>query len=393
VKDILQKTAISQIIEALRSDDEISKWVECGLILHKEKNLTTCAFCNQIIPQDRLRDLEDHFNEDYQKLIEAIRQLLKRLETKKSKTTFPDASNFYDDLVNKYLAKKKEAETSVQSFNQNLNAVIFVLEQKEQKPFSKFNLPNLTLIKNAFFQEINEIITQHNSKTDNFENEVDKNKKTLEMHYIAEFIGSYNESLGEIKMLESEYSNLVKIIEEKEKEIQKLKENLISHHIPAQQINKDLEQFLGRSDIQLRSADEKEGYQITRNGEIAKDLSEGEKTALAIVYFLTKINEESFDLKNGIIVIDDPVSSLDSSRIFQAFGFIKESIKTAGQLFILTHHFDFFRQVKNWLSYCKNTDREYFMMVCREENSTRKSAIIKIDKLLIDYESEYLLFV
>jgi wobble nucleotide-excising tRNase len=106
------------------------------------------------------------------------------------------------------------------------------------------------------------------------------------------------------------------------------------------------------------------------------------------VYFLTKINEVGFDLKNGIIVIDDPVSSLDSTTIFQAFGFIKESIKAAGQIFILTHHFDFFRLVKNWFSYRKN-DRECFMMVCKEENSARKSAIIKIDKLLIDYESEY----
>ena len=29
------------------------------------------------------------------------------------------------------------------------------------------------------------------------------------------------------------------------------------------------------------------------------------------------------------------------------------------------------------------------MVICREENSTRKAVIIKIDKLLIDYESEY----
>jgi wobble nucleotide-excising tRNase len=388
VKDILQKTATSQIIEALRSDDIISKWVERGLMLHKKKSLTTCAFCNQVIPQDRLRDLENHFNEDYQKLIEAIGQLKKRLVAKKLVITFPDASNFYDDLAGKYLAKKKEAETSIQGFNQNLDTVISILEQKEQKPFSKLNLQDMTPTKDIFFQEINEIIRQHNNKTENFESQVDENKKALEMHYIAEFIDSYNESLGEIKTLESEYSNLVKTIEEKENEIRKLKENLISHYIPAQQINKDLKQFLGRSDIQLRAADKKEGYQITRNGEIAKDPSEGEKTALAIVYFLTKINEEGFDLKNGIIVIDDPVSSLDSSTIFQAFGFIKESIKAAGQIFILTHHFDFFRQVKNWFSYCNN-EHEFFMMVCRDENSVRKSSIIKIDRLLIDYESEY----
>ncbi len=389
VKNNLEKTATSQIIEALRSDETISKWVERGLAIHKEKDLTTCAFCNQSIPATRLKDLENHFNEDYQNLLESLRQLKEKLVAQKVAITFPDASNFYDDLASNYLAKKKEAETSIQAFNQNLDTVISKLEEKEQKPFSRFNLEDLPQTGNTAFKEINELIAQHNNKTENFESQVDENKKALEMHYIAEFIDSYNESLGEIKTLESEYSNLVKTIEEKENEIRELKENLISHHIPAQQINKDIEQFLGRADIQIRATDEQEGYQIIRNGEIAKDLSEGEKTALAIVYFLTKINEEGFDLKNGVIVIDDPVSSLDSSAIFQAFGFIKESIKNAGQIFILTHHFDFFRQVKNWFSYCKKTDREYFMMVCREEDSTRKSAIIKIDKLLIDYESEY----
>jgi hypothetical protein len=42
----------------------------------------------------------------------------------------------------------------------------------------------------------------------------------------------------------------------------------------------------------------------------------------------------------------------------------KESIKGADQIFILTHHFDFFRQVKNWFSYCNENVREYFMMLC-----------------------------
>lgn len=389
VKEILQKTATSQIIEVLKSDNTINKWVEQGLIIHKEKDLKTCVFCNQVIPVTRFKDLENHFNEDYQNLIESLGQLKKKLIVKKIVITFPDASNFYDDLTSKYLAKKKEIEISIQNFNQNLDTIISILEQKEQKPFSKFNLEDLTPTENIPFVEINEIITQHNNKTENFEGQVSDNKKSLEMHYIAEFINVYNDSLNEIKMLESEHSDLVKAINEKEREIQKLKENLISHYILVQRINKNLEQFLGRNDIQIKSTDEQEGYQIIRNGEIAKDLSEGEKTALAIVYFLTKLNEEGFNIRNSVVVIDDPVSSLDSSAIFQAFGFIKDAIKDAGQIFILTHHFDFFRQIKNWFSYYNNNEREYFMIVCREENSTRKSFILKIDRLLIDYESEY----
>ena len=146
----------------------------------------------------------------------------------------------------------------------------------------------------------------------------------------------------------------------------------------------------GRADIQLKATDAKDGYQITRNGIFAKNLSEGEKTALAIVYFITKIKEAGFDLKNSVIVVDDPVSSLDSGAIFQAFSFLKESIKDAGQIFILTHHFDFFRQVKNWFRYLKKEETvSYYMMTCGDDGGVRKSQLIQIDKLLIDYESEY----
>lgn len=389
-KELLQKTVTSQIIEALKSDDALGKWVEHGLIIHKERELAICAFCNQTIPKNRLLDLENHFNQDYQNLIESVRHLKEKCSTRKVATNFPDASNFYEDLASEYLNKKKEAGGLIDAFSKRLDSVISVLERKEQNPFSQLNLEEFAPIDEKPTQEINQIIAHHNMISENFDKQLNENKHALEMHHIVEFIDTYNELLGEIKTLESDHSSLVKTITVREQEIRGRKGKLISHHIPAQHINGDLEQFLGRSDIQLTATDEQEGYQITRNGEVAKDLSEGEKTALAIVYFLTKINEEGFDLKNGVIVIDDPVSSLDSSAIFQAFGFIKESIKGAGQILILTHHFDFFRQVKNWFSHCNKNDREYFMVICREENSTsRKSAIIKIDKLLIDYESEY----
>lgn len=245
------------------------------------------------------------------------------------------------------------------------------------------------MIDTTTFSEINVIIKQHNQKTDNFESQIGKDKKDLELHYIAEFLPTYNEILAECDSSQKNFSNLLIIVKKKEDEIKTLKESLISHHIPAQQINNSLKQFLGRDDIQLKATDTKDGYQITRNGEVAKNLSEGEESALAIVYFLAKIKEDGFDLKNSVIVIDDPVSSLDSNAIFQAFSFIKESIKEAEQIFILTHHFDFFRQVKNWFSHCNKDEREYFMVVCQEESGIRKSLLLKIDKLLIDYESEY----
>jgi len=389
VEDVLSKTVTSQMIEKLQADKEINKWVEEGLQIHKDRYLEVCAFCNQKIPVNRFKDLENHFSNEYRRMIQSVRKLKDRCASFRIKINLPASSNFYDELVDEYLEEKKKAEKAIKSFDYRLDIIVSVLEQKEQNPFSLSLLEKTIPIEVNSFKIINKIIITHNQKTGDFENQIDKDKKALELHYIADYLPTYNEILSDIKELEKECSYLKETIEEKENEIKTLREKLVSHHIPAQQINDDLQSFLGRNDIQLIATEAKEGYTITRNGEIAKNLSEGEKTALAIVYFLTKINEEGFDLKNGVVVIDDPVSSLDSNAIFQAFSFIKESIKEAGQIFILTHHFDFFRQVKNWFAHCKKEEREYFMIICSMKPMPRKSSIMKIDKLLIEYESEY----
>ena len=98
------------------------------------------------------------------------------------------------------------------------------------------------------------------------------------------------------------------------------------------------------------------GYQIIRNKDKAENLSEGEKTAIAFLYFLKSLEDKSFDLKKGIVVIDDPVSSLDTNALFQAFGYVKDRTKDAGQLIILTHSHSFFRLVKNWFNHLPNRE-------------------------------------
>ena len=67
----------------------------------------------------------------------------------------------------------------------------------------------------------------------------------------------------------------------------------------------------------LRKEDIK-GYEIIRNntGVHDADLSEGEKTAIAFVYFITKLKENDNKITESIIVVDDPVSSFDSNHLF-----------------------------------------------------------------------------
>src|SRR5690606_3417385 len=118
-----------------------------------------------------------------------------------------------------------------------------------------------------------------------------------------------------------------------------------NEHKGGEELTAHLKQFLGRTDLVFENS--KEGYVVLRRGKPAKRLSEGEKTAIAFLYFLVQLKDQDFDLAEGVVVIDDPISSLDSGAIYQAFSFLKVAAQGAKQLFILTHNYEFLRLVIN----------------------------------------------
>jgi len=91
-------------------------------------------------------------------------------------------------------------------------------------------------------------------------------------------------------------------------------------------------------------------------------LSESEKTALAFAYFISKLRVEKIEgskeeFENSIIVIDDPISSLDDNRIFQTANLIDSFLffnkdnpaKQPKQVFILSHSLVFVKYMYNAL--------------------------------------------
>lgn len=120
-------------------------------------------------------------------------------------------------------------------------------------------------------------------------------------------------------------------------------------------------------------------------------MSEGEKTAIAFVYFTIHLTDQDFNIDSGIVVIDDPISSLDSNSLFQAFSFLKNSVKNSSQVFILTHNFDFLKLLLNWLKhYPKNKGgKEFYMIKNHYYNGNRVATLDGLDKLLQEHENEY----
>ncbi|KUP24705.1 hypothetical protein AWJ19_17815 [Paenibacillus sp. DMB5] len=98
-------------------------------------------------------------------------------------------------------------------------------------------------------------------------------------------------------------------------------------------------------------------YRLIRsNGEdVNQTLSEGEKTFVTFLYFMHLLNgSNNSDLitENKVVVIDDPISSLDSNVLFIVSNLISKLIEDIRneesniiQLFLLTHNVYFHKEI------------------------------------------------
>ena len=178
---------------------------------------------------------------------------------------------------------------------------------------------------------VNVHIRTHNEKSRNFSDAKNEAEEKLRKHYLREIMDDIKKYNSDITALTSMIDLLdhgnpddpddIGITGLKHR-IDENKNKISQSGLACDEINDEMEIFLGRREL-VCEVDE-EGYTIRRHGEIARNLSEGEKSAIAFVYFTISLKDRDFDLENGIVVIDDPISSLDSNSLFQAFAFLKE---------------------------------------------------------------------
>ena len=387
-------------IERLRDNIDIQKWVESGLILHLEHGSNSCEFCTQSIPENRLPELKGFFNEQDQELkvrVDALSRKLKNAHSTIEKMILPDSAKLYSEIQELYEEKKTD-------FKKNQSNLLEEITNFRKKVKSKKESTDKEIDVGAFPQtsplinligEINSLINKHNEKTDEFDGVMEKSKENLECHYLATIY-------DDIQSIEKEITSLENKKKEKEFQIEEIEGKIIQNEskisfpqIACDDMNEKLGIFLGRKEISFSISESREDgkYLIERNKQPARNLSEGEKTAIALIYFLTSLKEGDFQISNSVIFIDDPVSSLDSNAMTQAFAFIKNEIKNAEQVFISTHNYQFFKKIQSWIGKPSGEpqDNANFYMIKNFIGSEkdRRAKIEKIDSLITRYNSEY----
>ena len=393
VSSLASRRVVSQVIDSLKSDPAAAEWVRQGLTLHGKVN-DRCKFCDQPFTGDRLKKLEAHFSKELSQLITDIDVQIAGLESlAKTARQFapPKKAEFYDDLINKYDAIASAATAICKKADTALQSLISALTNKKSRPFDTLEgVKSPPFCDAAPLSALESIIRSHNEACAQFESRIAAALTRLEEGYVRDALPEYtklseSERVAQAALSESQKQEILL-----KTEIESLERNIVSHREPADELNADLRTYLGHGDLQCEVKEA--GYIITRNGKIASELSEGERTAVALLYFLKSLNARGFDKSCGIVVLDDPVSSLDANALFNAFAYIKDRCKDVQQVFLLTHNHGFFRAVREWFKNFRGPQkREWriFMLTTYCDAIGRCARLQEIDPLLQKYDSEY----
>jgi len=394
---MFNKTVISGIIERLKENPKLNNWIKEGLEIHRGKD--KCEFCGSPLPEHLLERYERHFSREYTEFLEELNTLKEKFEKyKKQADSFqlPDEKRFYPEFESSYRNSKTLLESAMKEYKESLDNIINLINLKIQNPFEKITeTPNLNgqikQLENRL-NEVNEIIDKHNYKSEKHKEEQEKIFIRLEHHYACEFAKSYNyfEQKEKIDQFQKDIDELQNHIKEKENEIKTIESQLSDISKAANRINSYLKSIFGKDHLVIQPT-EKDKFQILRNGEKAKHLSEGEKTAIAFAYFLTRLEDKETDISKAIVFIDDPISSLDSGHLYNTYALIASELSNCKQLFISTHNLEFFNLLKEWMKKMKRCKEKCgFYLVERTAQGKEEIATLRnLPGTLLKYKSEY----
>lgn len=373
---------IGILIKKLNNSD----WIKHGLKFLESGNI--CPFCQQKIDDNLKVEIEGFFDETYAKKCEEL--YLFRIS--------------YEEYVTELINKLKEIiktkveiiefenlKKKLELIEEKLKVNLIKIQSKEQSPSIIIELDSLV----ADFDEVSFIIKEYideirknNLLFDNIYNEKEQLcQEVWKFLYskVENNIVKYKNGKRGIEKAENNIKMSRKQCVDKKSELSKqinAKELEITSVAPTvSEINRILKLF-GFNNFRLDEIEEKGFYKIVRqNGEDAKEtLSEGEYTFITFLYFYQLIKgsmNKTGTVENKVVVIDDPISSLDSNVLFIVSNLVKEVINdcksgenSIRQVFVLTHNVYFHKEITFKGNRERNSNKESFWIISKLNNTS-----------------------
>lgn len=396
--------AISTTLDHLRAHADIARWVEQGLSLHAD--VEACEFCGGPLTEERLTQLRGHFSKDLTQHKASLNALLNRVKTAQLITGWLTPTAFAPQFQAEATTLNTKLKQLCEAYNDDFDRLMTAVQAKVDDPFvdqlAPVVFPDMSLVIESTFTQAKEIIHRNNKSIGNFGQEKKSAIGRLKAHFAAKFALDTTQAKenkdreralryqGRLKTLGEGMGQRIKDLQAKIDRAQKGRERL----------NERICGLLGSGTIQIEVVrlNDTDRFTLRRQGQPARNLSDGERTAIAFAFFLTKL-EEHKSMDDVIVYIDDPISSLDSNHVFQIYSVIERTffkkvaqpngkekwVTSCQQLFLSTHNFEFLEMLKK-LPVGGKADERYFFV---KRTSPTSSTLTDLPDSLRRYTSEY----
>ncbi|WP_017281931.1 AAA family ATPase [Helicobacter pylori] len=348
------------------------EFIEKGIELQKKMPDNACPFCTQEITNNIIQVYTSYFNKRIEQFnqdsLEVSGTLKKILEQWNIKEILQSFERFEPFM-------KKDSSTNKESLKNALEQIKVLLEKLQKEVDKKWGVKN-----KEKFQETDKKLLENYEKfqkcvdeTRNILKQKKEQKEKLEKlktelkearikkakHDSYDWQKSKEEAERKLSVLNCRHERLNRLLEkinkklkglydQKRPDIETINNYLKALNLPKYSLDKDYRIVLNSDALE--------------NSEAKIILSDGEKTTLAFAYFLARLKlfYKKEDLKNLVVVIDDPISSLDEQRIYNTTCLVakinqelaREKLsneENKAQVFVLTHNHTFMARLINMI--------------------------------------------
>ena len=349
-----------------------TQWVREGHDKYAHEAGDDCPYCHRPLPENFEQTLTDSFDQAYEENLRKLRDLL--VEYKRV------ANELFIPLQK--LPAVLYPKIDPKSYNDKLNAIRTTISLNIELITKKINEPATPVVYekvSPLLDELSDIISAHN-KLIQANNDIvaagpkKKRECTDQVFSLIRFkldavIQAYKKSdadlVKEINDKTTAIDNHRKDVLAIQAEIKRLSATTVETESAKNHINNMLRDS-GMQGFHLEPHETTPNvYKVVRDdGTIAENLSEGEKNFIAFLYFYYMVQGSTSpdaDPREKIVVIDDPVSSMDSNSLFIVSTLVRNMIEVCRnnadnrepvakgnyikQLFVLTHNAYFHREI------------------------------------------------
>ncbi|NRD07626.1 AAA family ATPase [Rathayibacter agropyri] len=357
--ELLMRDVTSKVIETLAGRPREAKWVQDGIDLHDHRE--ECLFCGGAITANRRAELAAHFDSSLINLQKDINTLISKLSqafsaAQQMAESIPRDGDLYPDFAGELRTARSTLRDQSDRYRSGIETIIAALKDKAANPFAE---PEVVLphIEAPSMDEVAAVVASHEHRRTSHNSEATAAARRVELARVKVLAKEFDDR-------SAEFENQKELADQLEDELQTVSDQIIAlsnvdaDPVPkAAELTDDVARLLGRGELRFQPTADGKHYKIERSNQPATHLSEGERTAIALLHFLASVQRNAVAGDAPIVVIDDPVSSMDEGILFGVSSFLWATLVEndyASQVILLTHNFELFRQ---WVLQLENAGK------------------------------------